>query len=283
MTKISCVYNRTASGRLSLAFAADLWKSLNGSSTADAARNANPSQNQLQIFLQVDESGAAILSDIGAAGEASASVASGVDDPDTIIGIEQTLVEADVVRKTALCQQSLALRTAIDSDAIIVDHNLAFQRHDLTVLYPCRETTLLGRGRGPIMVPFGDGDSVLNAAALAFELAGQLQLPVVLYHTTWSVQGLTSAEPQDHMCQSARAVLATLLKMAQATGVECTTVVETADDVVEGLLQCALRHSTRLIVMSRSYKTTVGCYVDQTLRQTPIPLVALASPKRRAS
>ncbi len=261
MTKISCVYNRTASGRLSLAFAADLWKSLNGSSA-----------NQLQIFLQVDESGAAILSDIGAAA-----------DPDTVVGIEQTLVAADIVRKTTLPSQSIALCTTIDSDAVIVDHNMAFQRHDLTVLYPCRETTLLGRGAGPIMVPFGDGDSVLSAAALAFELASRLHLSVVLYHTTWTVQGLSSAEPQDHMCQSAQAVLATLLKMATAAGVHCTTVVETADDVVEGLLQCALRQNARLIVMSRSYKTTVGCYVDQTLRQTPIPLVALASPKRRAS
>jgi len=271
MTKISCVYNRTASGRLSLAFAADLWKNLNSTAQMQTVI-ANSTPNPLQIFLQVDQPGAYILSGIGSAVDA-----------ESVIGTERSLVEADIVRKTSLPAQSIAVSAKIGSDSIIVDHNLAFQRHDLTVLYPCRETTLLGRGAGPIIVPFGDGESVLNAASLALDLAAQLELPVVFYHTTWTVQGLPSTNAHEHMCQSAQAVLATLLKMAEDSGVQCTTVVETADDVVEGLLQCALRCSARLIVMSRSYKTTVGCYVDQTLRQTPIPLVALASVKRRAS
>jgi len=267
MTKISCVYNRTASGRLSLAFATDLWKSLQKHSSGEG-ENILP----LQIYLQNGEGNAEIITNAKTSG--SAGLTSNAE-------MESILVQADVMCKSELSSQSVLLQSSLDAGSLIVDHKLAFGRHDLSVLYPCRESSLLGRGVGPIIVPFGDGHSVFGAAQLAFELAAQLQLPVVLYHTTWAVPGLSSIDASKHMCDAAQTVLATLLDAADAQSVTCKVIVETADDVVEGLLQCALRESARLIVMSRSYKTTVGCYVDQTLRQTPIPIVALASPKRR--
>ena len=122
----------------------------------------------------------------------------------------------------------------------------------------------------------------MPAAEIAFDLAQNLELPVVLYHTTWTVPGLSATDAKEHMCSSAQALLKTLQTMAEKSGVECTVVVETADDVVEGLLHCALRQSARLIVMSRTAKTTIGCYVSQTLRKTPIPLLAIASPRLKA-
>ena len=278
MTQISCVYSRTATGRLALAFAADLWSKLNAGSLAATSSNnqlvqvepvqAGPVQVQpLHVYLRSDPAGAASIDE------------SKVSD---LMAVEASLVHSDVLRKTNLAQESIVLDTNHAATGVIVDHNLAFERADLSVLFPCRESTLLGRGNGPILVPFGDGQSVMPAAQVGFALAKRLGLPVVLYHTTWSVPGLTAADPQAHMCASAQALLKTLQSMAEQSGVECSVVVETADDVVEGLLQCALRQSARLIVMSRSAKTTIGCYVSQTLRKTPIPLLAIASPRLTA-
>lgn len=261
MTQISCVYSRTATGRLALVFAADLWSKLQSAGTGKL--NAQP----LHIYLRRDAEGAALIDG---------------SQTNNLMATEASLVRSDVLTKTNLGPDSIVLDNNHTADGVIVDHNLAFERDDLSVLFPCRESTLLGRGNGPILVPFGDGQSVMPAAQVAFALAKKLGLPVVLYHTTWSVPGLTAADPQAHMCASAQALLKTLQSMAEQSGVECSAVVETADDVVEGLLQCALRQSARLIVMSRSAKTTIGCYVSQTLRKTPIPLLAIASPRLKA-
>ena len=256
MTQISCVYNRTAVGRLALVFAADLWSKL----YADNGNN-------LHIYLRSDPAGAASI-------DANAA--------DKLMAVEARLVHGDVLRKSNLPAAALTIDTNHAVSGIIVDHNLAFEREDLSVLFPCRESTLLGRGTGPILIPFGDGQSCMPAAELGLALAKKLGLPVVFYHTTWAVPGLAETDAQAHMCASAQKLLKTLQAMAEQAGVECSLVIETADDVVEGLLHCALRQSARLIVMSRSAKTTVGCYVSQTLRKTPIPLLAMASPRLKA-
>lgn len=267
MTQISCVYSRTATGRLALVFAADLWSKLHGLSAATASSKDQP----LHVYLRSDPAGAAAI-------EASLTKAIG-----NLMAVEANLVRSDVLAKTNLAPDSIVLDSNHAANGVIVDHNLAFERADLSVLFPCRESTLLGRGNGPILIPFGDGQSVMPAAQVGFAMAKKLDLPVVLYHTTWTVPGLTAADPQAHMCASAQALLKTLQSMAEKSGVECSVVVETADDVVEGLLHCALRQSARLIVMSRSAKTTIGCYVSQTLRKTPIPLLAIASPRTKVA
>jgi nucleotide-binding universal stress UspA family protein len=267
MTQISCVYSRTATGRLALVFAADLWSKLHGVSSATASSKDQP----LHVYLRSDPAGAAAI-------EASLTKAIG-----NLMAVEANLVRSDVLAKTNLAPDSIVLDSNHAANGVIVDHNLAFERADLSVLFPCRESTLLGRGNGPILIPFGDGQSVMPAAQVGFAMAKKLDLPVVLYHTTWTVPGLTAADPQAHMCASAQALLKTLQSMAEKSGVECSVVVETADDVVEGLLHCALRQSARLIVMSRSAKTTIGCYVSQTLRKTPIPLLAIASPRAKVA
>jgi nucleotide-binding universal stress UspA family protein len=267
MTQISCVYSRTATGRLALVFAADLWSKLHGVSSATASSKDQP----LHVYLRSDPDGAAAI-------EASMTKAIG-----NLMAVEANLVRSDVLAKTNLAPDSIVLDSNHAANGVIVDHNLAFERADLSVLFPCRESTLLGRGNGPILIPFGDGQSVMPAAQVGFAMAKKLDLPVVLYHTTWTVPGLTAADPQAHMCASAQALLKTLQSMAEKSGVECSVVVETADDVVEGLLHCALRQSARLIVMSRSAKTTIGCYVSQTLRKTPIPLLAIASPRTKVA
>jgi hypothetical protein len=286
MIQISCVYSRTASGRLALCFAAELWKAL------DAAPGA------LHILLNHDEAAAALLGD-----------------PAAFVDAERTLVLTDIMRKTGLPAESVVIDSGVletssavanslatvnrliasegviasAANNLIIDHGLAFVRDDLSVLYPCHEQTLLGRnsryGSGslaPLVVPFGDGESCLPAAAIACEMAAALNLPVLFYHTTWKVEGLEDASAEAHMCAAALAVKGRLEATARQYRVNHSFVIERADDVVEGLLQCALKERAALIVMSRSAKTTVGCYVAQALDKTPVPLLALASSKNLA-
>lgn len=248
MTEISCVYDRTADGRQTLGFALDLWQLI---------RQAPP----FHVYLNHDTEGARILNS---------------EQAHDIVSLEAQLVHADIQQKTGLPGPSILVSHDY-SQGITVDHNLAFQREDLSVLYPCREKSLLARGRGPILLPFGDGVSALPSAALAFQLAHAMSLPVVLYHTTWRNPKLAQADAKEHMCDDARLRMNQLKAKANEASIEVHVVVETADDVVEGILQCALRNSARLIIMARSAKTTMGCYVKQALAKTPIPLIALAS------
>lgn len=260
MTEITCIYNRTAEGRRLLNFAADLWRRL---------QCATP----LNVAIVEDVGTTALMTTHKSESRAS----------------ELALIGSDVLLKTGLADASVRLSDRIEAELsaaelkLIVDQNLAFRRDDLSILYPARELSLLERGDGPILVPFGDGTSVLPAAAAAFELAAGLSLPVVLYHTTWVDPTVHSPAPPDHMCLSANSIHAQLLVQAAAMGVTVHSVIETADDVVEVLLNCAMRESACLIVMSRSAKTRIGCYVSQTLTKTPVPLLALASKRRKAA
>jgi hypothetical protein len=126
-------------------------------------------------------------------------------------------------------------------------------------------------------VPFGDSLTAFPAANMAITLGKKLALPVVFYHTTWKDEEEQSTDPADHMCDGARAVRKLLEETATKAGVEFSFAIETADDVAEGILQCAMRLSVRLIVMPRSAKTTLGCYVNQALAKTPVPLLAVAA------
>ncbi|MBU6454542.1 MAG: hypothetical protein KGS72_22425 [Cyanobacteria bacterium REEB67] len=144
-----------------------------------------------------------------------------------------------------------------DANEILVDHISAFERADLDVLYPSREQSLLARGKGTILVPFGDSQSALTVAQIALDIAAAMTLPVVFYHTTWIDQSVHSDKPEEHMCQAARQVAATLRQTAEAVG-------------------------DKLIVMPRSAKTTMGCYVNQALAKTPLPLLTVAAKIRAA-
>ena len=252
MAKITCVFRRTAEGRLALLFAADLLKLL-GSAAGEV----------LNIYLDP--------------GQADAERISSEACPVTeILAAQNDRVLAEVAKLTALPAKSIAI-TESDSDCILIDHFTAFERADLDVLFPSREKTLLSRGKGPLLVPFGDSHTALPAANIAIMLGKALALPVVFYHTTWVDETVASKVPEDHMCQGAKEVAELLKQNATAAGIDFSFAIETADDVAEGILQCSLRRSVRLIVMPRSAKTTIGCYVNQALAKTPVPLLAVAS------
>lgn len=244
MTQITAVYRRTSKGGLSVSFAADLVRRL-GHETLHVTAPIDPTHSSVDVLQ---------------------------------FARQRLLIVEDVRRMTAL-QSVEFVETPLSG--IVVDHGQTAEYEEVDTLYPRLENTLCERGCGPIVVPFGDSLEAVTAAERGFDLARGLALPVVLYHTTWIDLDCKSTNPEDHMCPEAIVVKERLTKLATDRGLQVKSVVETAEDVVEGIVRCGMRESARLIVMSRSSKTTVGCYVDQALRQSPISLLAIAALDRR--
>lgn len=242
MTAITAVYRRTAKGSLSISFAADLVRRLGGNSL-NVTAPADPTQESVAM---IERQSALIVEDVR-----------------SMTGLESVVF------------------TPTPTGGIVVDHGQTAEYEECDTLYPRLESGLFARGSGPIVVPFGDSLEAVPQAERACLLAKQLALPMVLYHTTWVDTGVTSKNPADHMCAAAIQVEQRLTQMAVGHGVEVKSVIETASDVVEGIVHCTMRESARLIVMSRSSKTTLGCYVEQALKQSPVPLLAIAALDRR--
>jgi hypothetical protein len=243
---VSSAYLRTAGGCQALRFAADLHKRLGCA--------------QFRVIIPSPHNALA--------------------DAEQLQAVQERLIRQDVSRITSLPEADVAVTVGVE-DGIVVAHTPPAQCGSVDFLYPGREEGILSRGKGPVLLPFGDSNSALPAAIWALTIAKALALPVVLYHTTWKDPRIASTAPDEHMCKAAKSLFSRLTSMCEAGGVAYESVIETADDVVEGVLRCAMRHSARLIVMSRSDKTTVGCYVDQALTQSPVPVLAVASSQRR--
>jgi hypothetical protein len=261
-SSIAVVYNRTTAGMSALAFAADLVQRMQAT--------------RLTVFVREDsESGNLLSGGQDAAGQQLAFITTEV---------RQSLPQLPADRLDIVPLQSVAPsrsccgqpQLSIGEHHLLVDDEVADKQDDCDVLVPFGETGLLARGNGPVLLPFGHGESPFEAARLALELAAALQLEVVFYHTTWTDPEVDSKDPLDHVCDAAKAVQARLEKMAAAASLQFRTIVECADDVVEGLLHCAMREQACLIAMSRSFKTVSGCYVDHALVQSPAPLLIAA-------
>lgn len=188
-------------------------------------------------------------------------------------------VAADVAGKTGLSASRIELvtlapdrsETMFPAGAIVVDHNE--MGRTVNTLLPFDEVGLGCRGRGPLVIPFGNDESSLQAAVVGIPLAKRLGRDIVFFHTTWRNPAIASGNPADHMCSNAMIVGDRLQEHARANGVSFSVVVETARDVVEGLIQCAMRAQANLIVMSRGLKTGLGSYVKRTAEQSPVPLL----------
>ena len=135
------------------------------------------------------------------------------------------------------------------------------------------ERALEARGPGEICLPFGNGDSALDASRQAVGLAAALKMGVLFYHTTWKADGLPETAPSEaHMIAGARETRQKLEREAALRGVPFRTVVETASSIVEGVCRAALNERCALIAMSRGRSVGHGSYVDGVLARTPIPV-----------
>lgn len=165
-----------------------------------------------------------------------------------------------------------------DRDTLFVADQLEAVCRRAHVLLPFDERTVFGRGKGGILLPFSDGSSGPDAFPVALHLAKQLGVPLIAYHTTWPEDGESSSRPEDHMCEGARLVQEDIAHAVEGTGVELQFAIELAEEVVAGIVRAALIHRASMIVMARGGKTLVGCYVERTLQQSPVPVLAVADP-----
>jgi len=259
------VYSTTPEGLNALAFAVSLYRLVG--------------EGQLQLYLGTDAKAASLA-------------VSGTDCADAI---QKERVIKDVSAVTKLPQESINLVSfpqdgspiPFPTGAIVVDNGRQHERHDINVLVPFDEKALDSRGTGPILIPFGDGESGKVAALLGLRLAIKLKREVVFYHTTWRAN-VDSEDPADHLCAEAREVRAQLESWARNAGVAFQTRIEMAPDVTEGILHAAVDAavdaavepagdlSASLIVTSRGRKTKIGSYVDQLLNESPFPLLIVS-------
>ncbi|MBC7998378.1 MAG: cation diffusion facilitator family transporter [Leptolyngbya sp.] len=257
MRQRTCVvFSDTPEGATALTFAANLNKRLEG--------------EKLSVYIAIDAKARqlAIATDY-------------LDDVDAlqrerVLSHIKALVGLSADEVDLVEYQSLA-KIDFPAGAIVVDHELPRGRTDIHALSPYDEETLAARGQGPLLIPFGDGESGRDAAVVALPLAQALGCAVVFYHTTWRSES-DSTKAVDHLCEQAKLVLEDIESWADELGVPFSTRVEMAPDVAEGILHAAVDEGASLIVLARGRRTKVGSYVNQVLEQSPAPtLVAAAS------
>lgn len=147
------------------------------------------------------------------------------------------------------------------------------------VLISFDEESLDGRGGGPMVFPFGNGESGAHAAKFALPLAAAMGLSIEFYHTTWANPARLDAPAGDHMHAGAIELRRRLEEQARSLGIAFNTTIETADDVAEGLIRFSLRKGACLIAMARGRNTRVGSYVTQLVAQSPIPVLICGRPQ----
>lgn len=181
---------------------------------------------------------------------------------------------------TVESEQDAQDRIAANPDkSIVVCSSPLEHASRFNVLVSFDEESLDGRGAGPMVFPFGNGESGAHAAKFALPLAAAMGLSIEFYHTTWSNPARKDAPPSEHMHASAIELRRQLEEQARSLGIAFNTTVETADDVAEGLIRFSLRKGACLIAMARGRNTRVGSYVAQLLTQSPIPLLICGRPE----
>ena len=149
------------------------------------------------------------------------------------------------------------------------------------ILSPGGEGRVFRANKGPILVPLGDGDSSIVAAARGIALAQTLGTEVIFWHTTWKNVHEKSADPRKHVYPTAEAILSEAEQMGRAANVTREACrVECAETVVESIIRVALRSGTSLVVMPRGKRKKYGAYADRVrARNCPVPLLILAREK----
>lgn len=131
-----------------------------------------------------------------------------------------------------------------------------------------------------LLVPFGSGESGIQAMRLAMQVAEHFMMKlrygteILFYHTTWRKPGVESEDGLDHLVEDAREVEYELRLMAQSQHLTCHTQIDIAAPTVpDGIIGCALRHDASLIVMARGNEVRLGSYVAQMAELSPVPLL----------
>lgn len=150
--------------------------------------------------------------------------------------------------------------------------------HGATRLNMIRATDRKTVERVVILVPFGSGESGIQAMRLAVQVANyfghsrDLRVEILFYHTTWRKSG--SKDGWKHLDDDAHEVADDLRLMAQTNSLLFRYQIDIAAPTVpEGIISCALCNHASPIVMARGGEVRIGSYVDQLAAISPVPLL----------
>ena len=172
----------------------------------------------------------------------------------------------------------------IPTDAIVIDPE-PNDDGEFACIYPANESSVEGRGHGPVLITFSDGVTGLVAAEALFKVIKRWRLvrteeqkgpDVVFYHTTWPDPDAPSTDPVDHLCETALRIKLALEQAARDHSITYKTIVETHRDVAAGVIEASNREGAVMIAMDRSDEVSQGSYVDQTVEQSPVPIFIVA-------
>lgn len=147
------------------------------------------------------------------------------------------------------------------------------KRMDLTILSPFWESAWLAKADHRVLIPFGGRDAGRFATATVMPIMKALGFRVIFYHTTWR-EGIRSIDPADHMAPEARVTQRMVEELARDAGVPYIVLIETAEDVTEGIILAALNLNASLIVTTHGLNVIAGSYATQ-LRIGPVPLLTI--------
>ncbi len=256
MKHVCVVYEETRTGLTSLRMA------------LDAAR-LFCSHSPLQVFVATDESTLQLL------GDEKHATANSV----LVERVRQRVAEFAGTQLFEVRTYATNSRPEFANNSLLVGRGIDDRNFD--TLMPANEFALEARRVGPILIPFSDGGTGLVAAAAGIELALKWRecrtltddtAEVIFYHTTWPDSTGRSPHAVDQMCNDAKRVMLSVQKAAQDKGVRYKTIVETHDDVVQGVVEKAQQTGAVLILMARGALIRQGSYVNRTVLQSPIPV-----------
>ncbi|NQV90762.1 universal stress protein [Candidatus Uhrbacteria bacterium] len=130
-----------------------------------------------------------------------------------------------------------------------------------------------------ILVPFGSGESCLQAVRLAIQVAEHfrarhLGVQLLFYHTTWRDPSTESEDVWAHIDEEVNEMATNLRRIAVGKELQFRYGVQIAAPTVpDGIISFALLNKVSLIVMARGDEVTTGSYVDQMALYTRIPLL----------
>lgn len=230
-------------------------------------------RGRLFVWTESDSAARGLLERAGVADSAAREQAHVRDR----VGLRAGLAEAGLA--PVFCQGDPS-HAVHDPRSIVVGDRDAVRRPAFAAVISKGEASLGARGASEICLPFANGASALDAAALAIPLASALGAPLLLYHTTWRKEGLPPEAPAErHMTAEAAAVRDAIIEMAEDEAVAHRTVVETATAIAEGTVRAALNQGCALIALARGRHVGRGSYVDQVLSRSVIPVLVAGRSK----
>lgn len=172
----------------------------------------------------------------------------------------------------------------ISSQSLLVANDYFMQAFNVPVIASFGERVAFPYEISTILLPLGNDNTSIQTFREGIPFVNRISdkvKKIVFYHTTWKNSNVDSQLASDHVCDSAQSVISAAEECASKAGISYKTVIEAAEDVVDGIIETALRHKANLIVTARDQDTLFGDYCERLYSQpSPIPLMVLSVDRR---